>query len=298
MPYPPVIYGFVAVPYVLGQVSSAAVIALLSASGESGKWTRAAVALTAFSLACMAALTAAFGTIGGIIGLAVWHIGLVSLYAKRAGAFYGFFPKRAPALTTFRALRPFLLVTPFFLVLAQLGAVLIVSRTPDGLRQVGLFYAAYQWKALIVFVPTVVAPAILAKLVATEDGKLQTAIFWRGAALSVGSVALACAPIYFGAAWIMRLYGQGFSGGVPIVHILVISSLVSALIFPLERLYIARHHERLWAFATGIGAAIYLAYVLAYRGDGGVAIAMGMLICLIVQALLGVVSVRLTYRIG
>ncbi|MDA8430346.1 MAG: oligosaccharide flippase family protein [Geobacteraceae bacterium] len=108
---------------------------------------------------------------------------------------------------------------------------LLVNR-PQGYAEMGIFSAAQQWQAAILFLPVSLAPMVLS-LMANCHGDGNSSNYWRMVKVSFGINALiagtAAVCISLLSPVIMKAYGQSFSGGWLVLVLLAISAFIVAV---------------------------------------------------------------------
>ena len=138
---------------------------------------------------------------------------------------------------------------------------------PHGYTEMGVFNAANQWRATILFVPAAVGAIvlpILSNLQGTNERSRYRKVLWFNILLN-GGVALAIAlPVSLLSGTIMNLYGAGFKSGSGALVLLslatvlsVPSSVVGQAIASAGRMRPALALNALWAVVM-IGASFWL----------------------------------------
>lgn len=285
--------------YLLCQVASLSICTAASTTDQATKY--AMIALTAAISAVPISWIAVhkFSIVGAIAASTYWHAAIfVSLLFFRLRSAM---PEvqlrdrgRLDLMASWRALRPMLVASPAALVAAQLFATLLIGAQPGGIKEVALFYAAFQWKTVVVFLPTVLAPFVLARLVIDENERTciekneKTRIPMKAIALSLVGVVLLSVPVFLLRETLMTAYGKSFLAGTSTLVLLLIGALFSSVVMPLEKAFIARRSEAAWAVITCAGCTSYALVTWFLRSAGGEAIAYGMIACLAAQAVIGI----------
>lgn len=226
-----------------------------------------------------AALGGATGSVMGLVVSIALSNGLHGFAARRALRGAGIVPRYRGALSEWRMLFSYGL--PATLANVLLGAVswgssAILAHVPAGLREVGIFGAANQWRNAIVLVTTAAGAALLPLFSDLHDNgrprTLQRA-FWNSFGASALASAATAGAIWLAAPTIMRTYGAEFADAT---GVLVLLAATGALAGPLT---IAGHAiagaGRMW-LSLGLkviwgGTLLGLAWALRARGAAGLA---------------------------
>jgi O-antigen/teichoic acid export membrane protein len=213
---------------------------------------------------------------------------LLSLAALRAES------SRAAVSITYRWAREDLPILWHFSLPALLSTIMVapvmwlanalVANQPGGYGELGLFAAANQWRAVLMFLPSVLLRVAL-PLMASSLDPARSADFGRTLLLTQGltvTIALpAGALLMFLAGPIMALYGSEFTHGAPVLIGIVSSLMISSIGSGTGTVIEARGKMwrgvllnlswgavllvSVWALAGAWGArALALGYVLAY----------------------------------
>ena len=187
------------------------------------------------SLALMGPLVSRFGPEGGIgalvIGLLIatlYGAHLVSRQLSASKIRIGW--RNAP--TEWRLLRDF--SAPSLLASSVATPVLwlcivLLTRSEDGLREVGLYNAAYQWHGPLIFIPmaltTVSLPVLVREWEAGAYKKFRL-VFTRLIAAAALIALVPAVILSFAAGFIMSFYGQDYSGEVVVLVCLLFAAPV------------------------------------------------------------------------
>jgi O-antigen/teichoic acid export membrane protein len=203
------------------------------------------------------------------------------LCLRRHCATVGIRPRLSSAWREGRVLWTF--STPAFLSAALAGPVTWAANTmlvnqPGGYAEMGVFSAASQWRAALLFLPGLVgqvATPMLASLQDAGGGRLARKVLLGSVlmnAICTLPVVLVLLPF---SGWVMSLYGPAFSGRGPVLAILLLSAALLAVQTPVGNLIAA--FGRMWAgFGMNAGWAaclLVVTHVLLGLGWGAQALA-------------------------
>src|ERR1035437_408753 len=168
-------------------------------------------------------------------------------------------------------------------------SALLVNQ-PHGYGEMGIFSAANQWRALIIFVPAAMSQVILPMLSSFAGLNDQSSYFklLRITILINIAVCLAVAiPIALGARWIMSSYGPGFREGSWVLVCLALSSVLVALnnvvglaIVSRGQVWMGLLFNSLWAIAL-----IMFSYIWIRSGHGALGLALANLIAYLLHSI-------------
>jgi O-antigen/teichoic acid export membrane protein len=126
---------------------------------------------------------------------------------------------------------------PAFLSAAMVAPVMwlasaVVANQPGGYGELGLFNAANQWRAALMFLPSVLLRVALPLMASSVDVS-RSSDFGRTLlltqSLTVAIVLPAGALLMFLADWVMRLYGSEFGNGAPVLIGVICSIMISSI---------------------------------------------------------------------
>ncbi|HJN16328.1 MAG TPA: oligosaccharide flippase family protein [Armatimonadota bacterium] len=170
---------------------------------------------------------------------------------------------------------PAFITTSFVTPVVWLGNTTLFRRT-GGDAEMGVFYAAYQWRTLLLFVPGVlgrVALPMLANLHGDGDVRRYRRLFWGNLGIVMAVVTAICIPISLASRGIMSLYGEGFGDGAYVLVLICLSTVfytgvgvANSAIASMGRMWGGAAMSFMWActFMTS-------AYFLIDRGAVGLA---------------------------
>jgi O-antigen/teichoic acid export membrane protein len=108
----------------------------------------------------------------------------------------------------------------------------MLARGSGGLRELGVFAAAYAWGSAVMVLPSqVTRPAmpILTNLLATGDRAAYRRLLRDVIALAFAASAVFAIPLMTAAPWVMRAYGASFSHGAMTLTLVAASSILGAV---------------------------------------------------------------------
>lgn len=228
-----------------------------------------------------AAVAGTIGCVAGLVSSVTLTNALFAAAVRHALHKAGIAPRYRGTLRAWRLLFSFSL--PATLSNILLGAVTwgsstILAHQPAGLREVGLFGAANQWRNGIVLIATAAGAALLPLFSDLHDsGRTPTLrrAFWVAFALSGAICAIVASAVWLACPLIMRSYGPDFAGATAVLALL---TLTGALAAPIT---IANHAiagaGRMW-LSLGLMAIwgstlLALAHALRDRGALGISVA-------------------------
>ncbi|MBI5549657.1 MAG: oligosaccharide flippase family protein [Deltaproteobacteria bacterium] len=247
------------------------------------------------------------GTLGGVVGLVVSAAVTIALFgvavrvATRAS---GIRPRYRGALAEWRILFSYSLpATLSNLLLAPVtwAASAILVNQWDGLRELGLFSAANQWRNAIVFVATAIGAALLPLFSHLHDSGRSRAFleaFWASFIL-IGVMCMAAAGLLAALAPVlMRSYGAEFASATTVLIVLVIAGAIAA---PLSVVGNAMGGAgKMWlGFALNLAwAGALLATAYALRSWGALGLSLAYLLAYLVHLFTSLGCLRLMAREG
>jgi O-antigen/teichoic acid export membrane protein len=142
---------------------------------------------------------------------------------------------------------------PAFLAGSLVGPVLwgcmaLIARLPDGYSQVGLFHAANQWFAAILFIPGQIGNVLLPVLSEQHEGgnrRRVQRILTRSTQLMALVVCLPCLLLALASPYVILLYGQDYAAASGILALSVLTAAVVAMMTPVSTIIAATGH--MWA---------------------------------------------------
>ena len=110
------------------------------------------------------------------------------------------------------------------------GALLV--NQPGGYGEMGVFNAANQWSAAILFLPGLLSQVVLPLLSSLAGGsgvRQYAQVFWANIFLNGGIAAVIVTPIIIFAPRIMSAYGAGFEQGANVLRIMALTAILVAV---------------------------------------------------------------------
>lgn len=222
----------------------------------------------AILIAFMFVLAPRFGVTGAVFALVISAFGAsihLQVLLRKELTRHGI-PSTAPMeWSDLRTLWNF--SVPAFLSSALVPPVLwianvLLARQPDGYAEVAIFGAASQWRAVVAFLPAVLAQPLLPLLTAALlSGKRATfrRLALAGVLLNTTSAAAVALVIVAGAPLIATFYGKGFAQSVPVLMELSVATVIGAAASAIG--YVLASVDDMWAgvLLNGIWAATFLA---------------------------------------
>lgn len=129
----------------------------------------------------------------------------------------------------------------------------ILVRQEGGFAMMGIYAAANNLRFLVVFVPTVIGRvgfSMLSNQQGLGKGAEYRRVFRMNTLLMIGVTAVASSVFILLRQPVMRLFGDDFASGSPVLTILLASTLVEA-----AQMALVRHiqsHEKIWSFFLAI----------------------------------------------
>ncbi|MGA2114357.1 MAG: oligosaccharide flippase family protein [Bryobacteraceae bacterium] len=154
---------------------------------------------------------------------------------------------------------------------------------PNGYAEMGIFNAANQWRAALLFLPTLIGQVVIPILASLQDvqGRSSARKVLLGSMLTNGLCTLPLLVILVPfASWIMSFYGRAFSTHGAVLQVSLLSGVLLAIQTPVGNLITA--FGRMWSgFFMNAGWAVCLvgtAHGLLVLGWGAQALACAFLV--------------------
>ena len=163
----------------------------------------------------------------------------------------------------------------------------ILVNQPNGYAEMGVLNAANQWHNALLFIPGILAGSVLPVLserLGSGDARQSREVL----RLSIGLNALVVVPVALvgciASPLIMRLYGDSFGGGWPVLVVVLITAAVMAVLFPIGQLIAAS--GRMWvAFVTNVlWAIVVLSTTVLWVRFGSLGVASARLVAYLCHA--------------
>ena len=145
-------------------------------------------------------------------------------------------------------------------------------RQSDGLAQMAIFTATYNFRSLIMFVPglvTRVASPILCNLAGENKGASYSRLFWFNIGASAGVSIVVAGFLLVTAPYLLALFGKGFVVGESLVLVVVSMSVVEVIAIAFFQPLYAR--GKLWwqVFIIICWSIVLIAVTFTTAGDYG-----------------------------
>lgn len=214
----------------------------------------------------LTALTLWDGLNGGLIGLIIaaccgLFLATVRVHrcyrASGISVCYRGIGRELPMLWRFAL--PSLLASSFTTPAIWLTSALLV-RQAGGMSEMGAFNAAYQWRALVIFIPAVLARVnvpLLSSLFGKGDLQACRVVMLATLRISALVVIPVAVAICCFAEPIMHLYGKDFCGSGQVLRLIVVTAALLSVQLPVSQIITASGHMWFGALMT-LGWAITL----------------------------------------
>lgn len=221
------------------------------------------------------------GAITGLIGTqaAGWLVGRVVLRSKLTDA--RITPDYTHCLTVWPVIWRYSLPAVLSNLMAApvywIGVAMLMNQ-PGGYAEMGLFNAASQWKAIVIFLPGTLSAVILpmlSNLHGKNDRARYSILLWYNVLLTGFVAVFGALCIALGANVIMASYGGGFSEGSSALITLAVSGVLAATAGAVGQ-SISSRGEMWWGFTLNLcwaAAFIASATLLVRHGAIGLALA-------------------------
>jgi len=123
----------------------------------------------------------------------------------------------------------------------------ILARQPDGYAQMGLYAAANNLRALILFLPALlnnVGTSLFNNQLGIGDERRYRRVFWASTGVTVGALAAGAVAVAVMGKWLLGLYGSGFADAHPALLLLVASAVFEGV--ALTGYQVLNSKEKIW----------------------------------------------------
>lgn len=247
------------------------------------------------------------GLNGGVIGVVASQAVATVIYGAGVGVAMraaGIRPRYATALREWRILVGFSMPATFANLLSMpvtWVTSVVLANQPNGLRELGLFSAANQWRNAILLIATSAGAVLFPVFSHLHDsGRTRTlSRAFRTSFAGIAGICLAAAVVLAAAGpWIMRAYGSEFSSASRVLAVMVFTGALAA---PLNVAgYVISGAGRMW---LGFGLTFVWACVLAVLGwalrtHGAIGLSVAYFVAYLVHLLLAFGCAQLLLRRG
>jgi O-antigen/teichoic acid export membrane protein len=164
----------------------------------------------------------------------------------------------------------------------------LLANQPGGYAEVGIFTAANQWYATLLFLPAMLRRVVL-PVVSNQMGQGNAEQAMRTLVVSLKTNLMLTVPLVVGACFaspvIMRLYGEQFAPGWSTLVFLLLAVIVKSAISPVGTLVISSGKVWLGFAANCLWAVTIITGTLALVDHGSIGLAVARLISFILSAL-------------
>ena len=159
----------------------------------------------------------------------------------------------------------------------------MLAHEPNGYAKLGIFHAANQWSAAVMFLPHLMGKASLPLLSNQErfDKKAMNHIIL----LNLIPVTVVVLGIIVFSQYIMKGYGPNFVEGWPVLCLIVLAYGLTASVAPLGNLIAARNKQWMGFLLNLIWACLYIGMTYLYKGEGAIGLAQALLIAYVIHTL-------------
>lgn len=159
----------------------------------------------------------------------------------------------------------------------------MLAHEPDGYAKLGIFHAANQWSAAVMFLPHLMGKASLPLLSNQErfDKKAMNHIVL----LNLIPVFFVVLGIILFSKYIMAGYGEHFIEGWPVLCVIVLAYGLAASVAPFGNLIAAKNRQWVGFLLNLIWACIYVGMTYLLKSKGAMGLAQALLIAYIVHTL-------------
>lgn len=163
----------------------------------------------------------------------------------------------------------------------------LLANQPNGYEELGVFSAANQWYATLLFLPAMLG-RVAVPIVSDQIGQRNSEQSIRALALTLKLNLLSTAPLVIAGClaspWIMPLYGQPFADGWPTMVALLLCVLAKAVISPVGVLVTSTGRMWLGFLTNGLWAVTIIAATLLLIDYGSFGVAIARLISFVLSA--------------
>jgi len=158
---------------------------------------------------------------------------------------------------------------------------LLVAHGPVGLKEMGIFQAAYAFRSLVLFVPgqvTRVASPMLANLWGAKEMAMYGRLFWSNLKISTLAAAATACGLLVAGPYVMRFFGREFSGGGLILATLAAAAVVEVVASSFYQVLLS--HNRMWlqAMTSAVWSVTLVSVVcIAHDRAGALSLSAGYL---------------------
>lgn len=156
----------------------------------------------------------------------------------------------------------------------------ILTRQPGGLPELAVFGAAMTLKTVVLYIPMLVnnvGLTLLNHTLGSGSSREYRHLFWANLRITIGLTVLAAGLVALGASPLLRLFGRSFQDGVPVLLVMLLSTIPEAL--SLACYQVVQSQGRMWlslftlAVPRDVTLVVLAAFMAPAHGALGLAFA-------------------------
>jgi O-antigen/teichoic acid export membrane protein len=176
---------------------------------------------------------------------------------------------------------------------------MLLARGPDGMSELGIFTAAYSWAQIVQFMPSQIAgPAmpILASVFASGDTRAFRRLLAESLTVVFVAAAMIAIPIGLWSKFVMRFYGPSFLDGAPVLTIIVLAYVISAISYLLRLSFLSLGRAWLSLIMTfGWGVVLPVSFIFL-RKNGALGLAQSYAIAFLLLTIAQAIAAWVVFR--
>jgi O-antigen/teichoic acid export membrane protein len=220
------------------------------------------------------------GAIGGLVAMQMVGCAIGYVLVRRKLSAHGIVPDYANSIkeraVIWRYSVPALLANLLAAPVYWVGVAMLIN-SPDGIEEMGIFNAANQWKAVVVFIPTTLSAVVLSMLSnfhGRNDRDRFSQLLWKNVLVTAAVSFLAVLAVACLSDLIMGLYGSRFGSGGSTLIALAFAGAFAAVAGAAGQT-IASRGEMWWGFTLNLmWAIVFLGCAVMFSGHGALGLAL------------------------
>jgi O-antigen/teichoic acid export membrane protein len=152
----------------------------------------------------------------------------------------------------------------------------MIATQPQGFAQMGIFYAANQWRVAILFVPAAISAVVLpmlSNLRGQNADKRCNQVLWYNLLVNVAVASAVAVPLILLSPWIMAAYGESFREGYVVVILLAFVAVIYTVVNIVGQSLASEEKMWLGLAMTLVWAAAALIMTWSWRHNGALGLA-------------------------